>query len=250
MADIQIRIDEVLNTLNTLLGRVCLMRQQFEALEKDLSEVRRDYNQKLGILNDEAFSLETRRNSLRTRISGRSEPQFPKLPMHQELPKPPKNILEPSPLPNYLPPKDPRADRKRALADHIEYFVSSENRENVMQVVNAVLEDEKRDLGDMLELITWGDIWTARSVWETLDEQYKRLQNWALALEERLTYWDGQIRGLENDSLYDLMQEMKSRSHSDWIAYLDILARRQAEKNKNLKNEIAFLEQQLSEETE
>jgi hypothetical protein len=248
MVDLDTQITELLNKLKTLLEQITWLRQQAEELDRGLAEVQRDYDQKLGPLNAEADRLEALKLSLRARLSRRphSTPQ-PSKP--DDTPVPPKPIITADPVhPLPSPPlqKDPRVKRKRDLADYIGYFIADEARETVMQVINAILVDEQRDVGDMLELLTWGDIWTARADWETSAEQYKRLTDWSQVLTERLTYWHERIRGLERSSYYSLWQQKQSCSLAEWLANLDEMGRQQATNNEKLSREVAFLEQQLA----
>ncbi len=253
MPDIQTQIDDLLNKLKLNLEEITRLRSQAADLEKSLAEVQHDYEQKLGPLNAEADRLEGLKLSLRARLA-RQDVSPPKREHSETAATPPQEVIEPDsagPKPPPPPPKDPRAARKRALADHVISFVSGEEMETVMQVVNAILDDERRDIGDMLELIPWGDIWTARAeVWETLDLQYERLREWDQGLTTRLTYWQGQIQRLEDDDRHGLLQEMQSRSRPDWLAYLDDLAQKQTKINEESSREVQFLEQQIAKHSE
>jgi hypothetical protein len=228
------------------------VRQQTKKLEEELAKVKQDYNQKLGPLNQEADSLEALKSSLKYRLmqnqkSPVKEEQLP--PREQgngiEVNTPPEILEDTSPKPPPISPEDLRRQRKRTLADYVEYFIADSEREPILQLLNAVLHDDRRDLGDMLELLSWGEIWTVRADWETLEEQYSRLQEWQQALSERLTYWQGAQRQLETTSAYGLWQEKRSRSPEEWLPYLEGLAQKQVAENERLAHEVAILEQEL-----
>ncbi len=95
----------------------------------------------------------------------------------------------------------------------------------------------------MLEALTWGDIWAMRADWESLEEQYARLSEWYVALEDRLKYW--QLR-LQGDLRYNLYLVMRERGQAGWQEYLNGLISGQREENERLAREIAELEQQLA----
>lgn len=252
MSDIQAKINLLLEKLKISLDKIGELRTLANDLENDLTEVQHDYELKLGSLNIEATQLERliiilRASLARKPVSVRESEQISPPPV-----PPPELIEDDSSEPKPLPPpeKDPRASRKRALADHVMSFVPNDEMETVLQVVNAILDDEQRDVGDMLELIPWGVIWTARAeAWETPEMQFDRLQGWNQELQARLTYWEGQIQRLKKDERDGLLQEMRVRSHSDWLAYLEGLASKQAEQNKEMRQEIVFLQQQIAKRT-
>ncbi|UCH93810.1 MAG: hypothetical protein JSV88_26570 [Candidatus Aminicenantes bacterium] len=258
MTDIQSKINHLFNILKSLLEQITPLRQQVETLEKELTYVQREYDRIVGPFNAEADRLEILRSSLRARLEQpRSHTPSP-IPstLQQEKPQPPQTLMDTansnslsSPSPSPLP-EDPRSRRKRSLADHIDYFVATDDRETVMQVINAVLADDHRDIGDMLELLSWGDIWTARPDWETPEEQYVRLQNWESTLKERLEYWQNRFQQLKDEPRQGLLQEMKSRKPEEWSVYLDELARKQEEYNKKLSQEVDFLEKELAKQSE
>lgn len=245
----QTQIDELLETLKSLLDQIAQLRQKAAELEKGLTQAEGDYNEKLSSLNAEADRLEALKASLKFRLAQKTQ-EIPEqsatiidtLPVDVELPP---EIIEPKLGELPPPPKeDPRYTRKQMLADHIEYFVVDSDREPIMQEINAVLADERQDLGDMLERLNWGEIWKARADWETLEDQYARLESWKSALEERLTYWQQQLCRVEQDPRYSLWQEMTTYSHQEWLAFLDNLARQQEEENASLAHEVSVLEQQ------
>ncbi len=209
----QLEIDELLATLKTLVNEIYQVRQQTKELEEELAKVQQDYDKKLGSLNREADTLEKLKSSLKYRLmqNQKSTSKEEKLPDHEqdngnEVHPPPEILEDTFPKPPPISPEDLRRQRKRALADHVEYFIADSDREPILQLLNAVLHDERRDLGDMLELLSWGEIWTVRAEWERLEEQYSRLQEWQQALSERLTYWQGALHTLENSPSYDLWQ--------------------------------------------
>ena len=226
------------------------MRQQTKELEEELAKVQQDYNQKMSSLHQETDRLETLKNSLKYRLMPNQTSTPPSSPPKQdnkiEVQPPPEVLEDTSPKPPPISPEESRRQqRKRILADHVEYFIAESDREPILQLLNAVLHDEKRDLGDMLEQLSWGEIWTLRAEWESGEEQYTRLQEWQQALSERLTYWEGSLRQLETSSAYELWQEKRSRSSQEWLSYLEELAVQQAEENERLAHAVAILEQEL-----
>lgn len=241
----QSQIDELLETLKTRLKQILSFREQVLVLEKALIEAENEYNQKLADINDEADRLESLKASLLSRLAPKKE-RTPAIrdTFIGDVEEPPQ-LVESFVTPiSPLPQEDPKNQRKRALADHIELFLLDSERETTMQVINAVLADNDRDTGDMLEQLAWGDIWKARADWESLEEQYARLQEWHKALLERLGYWQNVLQSREKDSRYEL-QEMRSRGQESWFAFLDDLAQKQVAENAKLDHEVKVLEQQL-----
>ncbi|NEO33952.1 MAG: hypothetical protein F6K36_26760 [Symploca sp. SIO3C6] len=246
MSVTQTQIEQLLEALKTLLAQISSLRQQTDEIEKDLAQVQGEYDQKLGSLNAEADRLEALKTSLKNRLAQKKPAVAPEYISNSTTNKVelPPQILEtqrdepPPPLEN------PRSKRKRDLADHIEYFIAESDREPIMQIINAVLANEQQDVGEMLELLSWGEIWTVRAEWETLEEQYARLKSWQEALSERLTYWQNTRHRLEKTPFHGLWQEKRSRSQEDWLAFLDNLAQQQAEGNTRLAHEVEVLEQQ------
>src|SRR5262249_46497087 len=133
------------------------------------------------------------------------------------------------------------------LADHIFYFMDTSQLAD-MEIINAVLSDDQRDVGDMLELLTWGDIWKSRPDWETFEQQLERLLSWQVALEDRLGFWHQEVRRLESDPNYGLVRIMTSDSREAWQSHLDDLVRQQSEENRQLAEEISILEERLQEQ--
>ena len=255
MTDIQSQINHLFDSLKSLLEQITPLRLQVETLEKELTYVQREYDRIVGPFNVEADRLEILRSSLRARLEqprSHTPSPIPSTPQ-QEKPQPPQPLMDPfnsnsSPSPPPLP-ENPQSKRKRSLADHIDYFVATDDRETVMQVINAVLADDHRDIGDMLELLSWGDIWTARPNWETPEDQYKRLQNWESTLRERLEYWKNRFQQLKDEPRQGLLQEMKSRRPEEWADYLVEMAWKQEKYNKKISQEVDFLEKELAKQS-
>ena len=245
MIQTQTTVKTLLNTLKALLAEVTALRQESDELGKCLADVQREYEEKFNSLNLENQRLEALKSSLKSRLA--RKPQYPQQPAKNnddsEIQSPPPTFEKSLPPP--LPPEKSHIRRKRALADHIEYFISDSNREPMMQILNAVLADDDRDLGHMLELLSWGEIWTARAEWETLEEQYNRLQEWEIALSERLEYWQQFLNSQQNNSYYGLLQERKTRSSQEWAEFLNELDQQQKEENERLAHEVSILEQEL-----
>jgi hypothetical protein len=236
------QIDKLLATLEDLLAQIDPLRRKADELRQALEHVHRDYDQRLRQLNLQAEALETRRRALRTWLArGYSESQAPEGPRESsKSPSVHKGLDK-----ELLPPDSPgrlRANRKRALADHIFYFLEVDQHTN-MQLINTVMIDDERDLGDMLEILAWGPIWMARAEWESLEDQATRLELWCRTLEERLAYWQMEIRHLESDQNFALLQIMQTSDRETWLDYLNEMAGRQLIENEQLSQEIAVLEE-------
>ncbi len=247
MATTQMQIDNLLTTLEALLEQIKPLRQRVGEVEEDLAQVQRDYDQKMSKLNVEAERLEGLKISLMARLA--PEIKLPPTPVPTNLqPTLPEEVIDITPVPGSPPPphptESPRTARKRSLARHIYYFLDNQQAA-IMQDINAVLVDDRRDVGDMLEALSWGDIWTARADWETLENQYDRLNEWYQALEERLAYWQRELHKQESDSRYPLWQKMQESSQEEWLAFLDDLARQAEVENARLAHEVEVLEQAL-----
>lgn len=254
MSITQTEIDKLLETLKTLLTQITQLRQQTDVIEKGLAEVQRDCEQKLSPLYKKTDDLEKVKRSLKYRLASQNQSTSKSLPpptiehKHEEDPKiePPPDIIKDNST--KLPPPltiDPRLERKRTLADHIEYFIADGDRHPIMEIINAVLADKQKDLGDMLELLSWGEIWTIRADWETPEDQYTRLKEWHQALPERLTYWQNNQNRLETSPFFGLWQEKRQRNSEDWQTFLTSLVKKQEQENARLTHEVTILEQQL-----
>lgn len=251
----QSQIDGLLEILNSLLEQITPRRLALAELTKELAQVQQEYDKIVGQHNAERDRLLALKDSLKERLAGQRLPTGEKFTTFVPQPTAPPQVIDvelsevsegsvpfasPPPPP---PPESPRTMRKRALADHIYYFVEPSQRAIIMQTLNSIFVDEQGDVGDMLERLAWGPIWAARADWEPLEEQYARLEGWRQALEKRLTYWQGQERQLQNDLRMSLWQERQARSHSEWLAFLEGLAEKQRADNQRLANEVALLEQ-------
>ena len=93
-------------------------------------------------------------------------------------------------------------------------------------------------MGELLELLAWGPIWEARTSWESLDEQWQRLDEWRVALEQRLAYWTQESTRLANHPLW---QRRSESSESEWQSMLEDLLNRQLADNRRVEDEIAEL---------
>ncbi len=244
MATMQMQIDNLLTALEALLEQIKPLRQRVAEVEKGLAQAQRDYDLKMSKLNAEADRLEGLKLSLLARLNPRKPPPPPPPPLPGPEPTPLPEVIQ-SGTPHPPPPTEsPRAARKRSLAKHIYYFLDS-NQDTVMQVINAVLVDDRRDVGDMLEALSWGDIWKACADWETLENQYDRLNEWYQVLEERLAYWQREMRKQESDRRYYLWQKIQVSSQEEWLAFLNDLARQAEVENARLAHEVEVLEQAL-----
>ena len=243
----QAQIDELLEQLKHLLAQITPIRQQMATLEKQLAQVQREYDKHLGEHNSEANRLEMLKHSLKARLARKPTPimQEPTTQAVPEAIQPPEVVeiaLSPDEPPPPPPAEEPGMVPKRALANHIYYFLDP-SQSAIMQTINALLIDGARGIGEMLELLEWGEIWSARADWEPLEEQYQRLEGWQAALTERWAFWQAEEQRLKGDSRYALWRERDSRSSEEWLALLQGLTEQQKIENERLAQEVAILEQ-------
>jgi chromosome segregation ATPase len=253
-------VDKLLRTLKNLLEQIATLRERVTELESEmkdeLNQAKQEYDERLGPLNADAAQLINQKALLQARLAQmRTSPTTTATTNHTDTALPdvvlPEAVLPRSDTPTNPPdppPVDPRLAQKRALADHIYYFLDSD-QEPVMQVINAMLADDSRDMGHMLESLAWGEIWAIRADWESLEEQYNRLKGWQSALESRLAHWKAQVQRLESESRYSLW-EIKSQGEEKWQVFLDELVQKQTAENARLTHEIAILEQELQAQNE
>jgi hypothetical protein len=236
-------IAELLKTLEALLKQIAPLRTRVAEIEEGLAQTQREYESKLGQANAEAERLEGLKRSVLARLNPVPEPELPTPPPTPD-PTPPPPLIKPEPgiAPPQPPPETPRVARKRALLDYIFYFADA-GETTVIEKINAIVDDERHDVGDILELLTWGDIWRARPDWETLADQWKRLDGWRAALDQRVTVWQQAIRRLEDNDYYELWKRKSELSTAEWQSFLDQLLQQQEADNKRLADEIAKLEQ-------
>jgi len=234
-------INLLLAPLEALLKQVRALTTEVERIATTLEQAEREYSQKLDGAIAEADRLEGEKRSLIARLN-RAEAPGPLAPP----PADERAGIEPVPPPPLTdttiklpaPPREkPERQRKRALADFIFNFSDSGS---VIEKINALVDDDARDIGEMLELIEWGQIWKERTKWESDSEQFTRLEEWRVALEHRLAFLTEKKSLLENNSLW----EERSRSDEEWQSFLDeILQQRKAE-NERTVIEIGKLEEQ------
>jgi hypothetical protein len=245
MAVSEVQIEVLLETLEMLLKQIQPLRVRVDEIEKGLAQTQREYEQRLSQANAEADRLEAARLSVLARLNREAAPPPAPLPPIIE-PTPPAPIVDLESEPGLLspapPPESPRAKRKRTLLDYIFNFTDTGP---VIEKINALVDDDRRDMGEMLELLAWGEIWKARTNWETLDEQWQRLDQWRAALEQRVTYWTNEKKHLEDDQRYGLWDRKSELSENQWKDFLDELFRRQEADNARLSNEVAKLEERL-----
>jgi uncharacterized phage infection (PIP) family protein YhgE len=251
----QSHIDDLLAELKDTLEQINALRGRVTKLVSDVGDeldlAQQEYDARLSSLNAEARELAYRKETLKMRLNQLQNSQnsieaqnFLDLDVPGVDPPEPE-LLETTETPESPepPPEDPRIARKRALADHIYYFLE-QDQEAVMQHVNAVLNKENTDIGHMLELLAWGDIWKARPAWESLEDQYQRLKGWQPMLKARLSYWKGEVQRLESEKRYALWK-IKNQGEAHWQAYLDDLVEKQKSENAKLSHEVAVLEAEL-----
>jgi hypothetical protein len=234
----QMQIDDLLANLQLLRDRITFERDQVSNLEKSLAEAQYDYEQHLGVLNADSIKLEARKEFLRISLTRQTVSSSRLQP--PSLVVPGGELLE-APLPTSV---EILRKQKRRLADHIQYFIDPDQA-SVLEIINAVLIDDQRTVGEMLEVLIWGDIWAMRAAWESLEVQYARLTEWHLALEDRLKYWQHEMLRLEVDPRFNLYLMRRERGQTGWQEYLNELISWQTEENTRLGSDIADLEQQL-----
>jgi hypothetical protein len=246
-------IQTLISTLKALLERIGPLRRQVAALDTELAALQRDYEQKLAGPNAERDKLMGAQRTLQARLQARSRPapEVTVQPVVSVAPVAPATTTTPAPDPEPPAPQlDPRLVRKRRLAEHIYELIAADQEEQVMQRVNPIVVDSSQDIGSILEILEWGTIWELPSRRETSEQQRERLAEWHEALEKRPAYWEGELRRLESDSRRDLLEDKRSLSRADWLAYLDELAREQATENDRLRHEVAVLEEQWKRQQE
>jgi len=244
----QDQLSNLLAILKGLLNLIIPLRQQVSELELGLTQVQRDYERQMSSINAEADRLEALIISLRSRLAGRktikvSNDNKSYSETGPDIQSPPEES-RPIPVESLAPlPEDPRIKRKRALADHILCFIDSDQK-TIMEEINVALSDGQQDVGNMLERLTWGDIWTVRAEWESLEDQYVRLDEWREALDQRRAYWQERISRIEAASSYALLVKMREMGQEAWLSYLNKLAQDRQADNAKLAQEVAVLEQE------
>ncbi len=247
IATTQDQIDMVLKAIQGLLEQIEPLSKRAVDIEAGLAEAQEAYNERLGTLNRKAEELKSRAAFLRYELRLKQGVDLSQQSTSETRSRQPTSPLQPKieeavvELPLQ---KDPRDKRKRDLADYILDLIS-DDQQVIMERVNAMVADPRRSVGDMLEALPWGPIWMLRTDGETLDEQLERLEGWRRELEERLTFWQNEVRRLESDRSYYLWQEMQASSEESWQTYLDELASAQEAENIHLEHAVLMLEQEL-----
>jgi hypothetical protein len=236
------RVRKILADIESLLSQIVSLRRQVNEIEAGLAETKRDYDKKLAQVNAEADKLESLKHSLLAR--SKSIP-IPAPPLHDGVIPPPQGIEAKTEQPTEIQPLPLResdtARRKRRLLDHIDYF-TDEGQADVIGRIHAFAKDERRGVGDILELLKWGSIWQARPDWETLEEQEDRLKGWRGILQERLDYWQRELQRISQDQRHSLWQRKKALSGDEWQSFLQQLAKQQEWDNEQLRRKVAELE--------
>jgi hypothetical protein len=237
--------------LESLVGKIKPLRERSAILEAQLAQAQRDYDRELGVLNAEAIRLSGRKTALRAALAGNDTHRpMPILPPDPG-PTPPPPVIDPGPHPSPVPlaqREDPREARKRALWKHLYEVMDPDQPDpdpekiQTIQAIHAMVRDDQRDVGDMLEVLAWGDVWKVRGEWETVEEQARRLDEWRTALQQRLKFWEQAVGRLEKDPRQGLLNEMQKGSQQQWLAYLKKLAGQQQTENESLRHEVTELE--------
>lgn len=242
------QINDLLSQLKDMIEKIQPLRTKVADLDEQLIKAQRDYDSQLGAVNAESIRLQGRKMALKAAMLGkRPVPNVEST--HRTTIPPPTVMGSPNSVPSPAPvQEDPRDARKRALWNHIYFFLNPDELKpeaekiKTIQAIHGMVKDEQRDLGDMLEVLAWGDIWKARADWETFEDQARRLDEWLIALQRRMEYWQQFIRKLEMDRRQNLLKEMQKRVQQDWLLYLQGLAGQQQQENKRLVQEIVILE--------
>lgn len=244
MAATEADINALLDTLEALLKQIEPLRRSVHETEKGLEQTQREYDQKLGQANAEADRLEAEKNALKARLNRQNvAPPAPRPPLPEPVAPPAVADIRIEPqLPIPPPPQESlRRKSKRALLDYIFSFTDTGP---VIEQIHALVDDDGRDMGEMLELLAWGEIWKTRTRWESIEQQWQRLDEWRVALEQRLAYWTQERRHLADDTRYSLWQRRSELVESEWRALLDDLLSRQETDNKRAATEVAALNEQ------
>lgn len=219
------RLDQVLAAIAELLARIERSRTEITTLELELREVGEEYKQHLGDLNARARELDRQISELRSKLAKVIlsavvpvvRPIIPVAPGEESAPSGRK--------------RDPRFERKMALVDHLLLFMDTDQSSSILLRLNAMVNDDSKEVGEMLELIPGNsEIWALQADTETLEEQLIRLQEWQRELEERTLFWQQIVARLSADDYYGLLLEKWARGGS-WFAYLDDLAQQQSREN-------------------
>ncbi|MBM7845943.1 hypothetical protein [Herpetosiphon giganteus] len=242
---VQDQINAMFENLKHILEEIIAVRERAVQIEAGLFTVSREYATRLQTLNSIAVELNQRLEDLRIQLKPIVTP--PKA--HNQTSTTASTVVNIPIASTQVPAQNLTADlrdkRKRDLADYLEEIVSLEDHEMIMQQINACVVDDQQDIGNILELLTWGAIWLQRTPYETLDDQLSRLNTWQQALNDRLGFWKIKVRRLEKDSTYALWQDRQLLTTDQWEQFLDNLAVEQLTANQSLQKKIDVLQEQL-----
>lgn len=244
-AQIRALLIELRHTLSVIQG----LRAELDRHSATLALFERDLAQRLAPTYAESERLRAERDGLRARLQPTlARPAAPASPPVAVAPRPaPAATIT---LPAFVPGPDgelrDRRQRKEALADHIYDMLDDEQAEETMAQINAVVVDDALDVGHILEGLAWGPIWELPSPHEhSPAQQARRLSIWQATLRERLAYWQEAVLAADRAAGKGLLAEMRARSRSQWLAYLDGLALEQERENDRLRREIQVLAERL-----
>jgi hypothetical protein len=74
-----------------------------------------------------------------------------------------------------------------------------------------------------------------------LEAQWQRLDEWRVALEQRLSYWKDEYKRLQDNPVWEQRSELSEQA---WQALLDDLLRTQEDENQRVANEVAEMEKE------
>jgi hypothetical protein len=245
MPTTQDQINEVLSGIEALLKEIASLREQYATVQMGLKQVKDELSNALRLVHEEADRLEVEERNLRIMLEQRSS--LP-LPATSSVLKP---IVNPPPalIGTVAEPEvhalSQKTRRKRELANFIVCFT---NDQNILETLNAIRDDDRWDVGDILEIIPWDkneELWKARRDWEAEEAQFGRLSGWRVVLEERRLYWQALLSEIEKSLDYPLFIHRRTADPTEWQATLQNEADKQAQKNERLKAKIKVWQEQL-----
>jgi hypothetical protein len=244
MAKTEADVNTLLKKLEALCLQIKTLRENVSETAKGIAQTQQEVDLKLSQAQAEGDRLNSERSALLARLKpeelrgGDPPPEAPVEPVARpvvpDFGAEPRVKLAPVPLESL------RRKSKRALVDFLYFFDPGP----VIEQITPLVDDEGREVGEILELLAWGPIWEARTSWESPDLQWQRLDEWRVALEQRLAYWTEERVRVANHSLW---QQRSESSESEWQLMLEQLLSSQLADNQRVAAEIAKLDAQWQE---
>ena len=249
---IETRIQHALDQIKTLLGEITPLRERAGTLAADLGKAKALYNEKLRPLKKEGDELRSKIMTLNTRRAGKT----PRPVTGPPKPPEPTGVRPPKPFvpvdttkPPSATPRNFRLERKRALHDHVSWVMGHRRQKAAeMQEITALLADESADVGDMLELIPWGEegrFWKERPTYQKPEEQAAQLEDWVSALQGRLSFWKNKIAELQEEATLAEYAHLMTTDLDKQRIYLEEEMKRMAAENQNLATQASELERMI-----